>query len=65
VLPTIALYVIGHSHRRFTMNASRENTEKTTEEPTAATEPLFRRYQVKIKAAVKVGYVPMGRPPIF
>lgn len=47
------------------MNASSENTEKTTEEPTAATEPLFRRYQVKIKAAVKVGYVPMGRPPIF
>lgn len=47
------------------MNVSRETTEKTTEEPTAATEPLFRRYQIKIKAGVKVGAVPLGRPPIF
>ena len=47
------------------MTTGRENTEKSTEEPTAATEPLFRRYQVKIKAAVKVGSIPLGRPPVF
>lgn len=47
------------------MNASREDTDRTPEEPIAATEPLFRRYQIEIKAGVKVGYVPLGRPPIF
>ena len=48
------------------MNASRDNTDsdKLIEEPAAAA-PLYRRYQVKIKATVKTGYVPLGRYPIF
>ncbi|HTE51448.1 MAG TPA: hypothetical protein VK698_11430 [Kofleriaceae bacterium] len=49
------------------MNASRDNidSDKLIEEPAAAAAPLYRRYQVKIKATVKTGYVPMGRYPIF
>jgi hypothetical protein len=31
---------------------------------TPAREPLFRRYQIKLKAGVRVGPVPTGHPPI-
>ena len=27
-------------------------------------EPLFRRYQIKVKAGVRTGAVPTGRPPL-
>ena len=27
-------------------------------------EPLFRRYQIKVKAGVRAGAVPTGRPPL-
>ncbi|MEO7730621.1 MAG: hypothetical protein ABIY55_06580 [Kofleriaceae bacterium] len=37
-------------------------SEKCSETPTR--EPLFRRYQIKIKAGVRVGAVPTGHPPI-
>ena len=29
-----------------------------------AREPLFRRYQIQVKAGVRTGAVPTGRPPI-
>ena len=31
---------------------------------TPAREPLFRRYQIKIKAGVRAGAAPTGHPPI-
>lgn len=31
---------------------------------TPAREPLFRRYQIKIKAGLRVGALPTGQPPI-
>jgi hypothetical protein len=31
---------------------------------TPAREPLFRRYQIKVKAGVRAGAVPTGRPPL-
>ena len=32
--------------------------------PETAAAPMFRRYQIKVKAGVRVGAVPTGRPPI-
>jgi hypothetical protein len=40
-----------------------ENEQEKTVEPNR--EPLFRRYQIKVKAGVRAGAVPMGRPPVF
>jgi hypothetical protein len=31
---------------------------------TPVREPLFRRYQIKVKAGVRTGAVPTGRPPL-
>jgi hypothetical protein len=31
---------------------------------TPVREPLFRRYQIKIKAGLRAGAVPTGHPPI-
>jgi len=40
-----------------------ETTEKSSNSSTA--KPLFRRYQIKIKAGVQSGAVPMGDAPFF
>ncbi|HKE15727.1 MAG TPA: hypothetical protein VKB80_12715 [Kofleriaceae bacterium] len=39
--------------------------ENRDEQKSAAPEPFFKRYQVKIKASVRAGAVPLGRWPIF
>jgi hypothetical protein len=46
------------------MNESRQavESEKATETP--AREPFFRRYQIKIKAGLRVGPAPTGTWPI-
>jgi len=31
---------------------------------TSGHEPLFRRYQIKVKAGVRAGAVPTGHPPL-
>jgi hypothetical protein len=44
-----------------------EPRKSITQDPsteTPAREPLFRRYQIKIKAGLRVGAVPTGVPPI-
>jgi hypothetical protein len=46
------------------MTESRQTVESTKSEETPAREPLFRRYQIKIKAGLRVGPVPTGHPPI-
>lgn len=46
------------------MTESRQNIESDKCEETPAREPMFRRYQIKIKAGMRVGAVPTGRPPI-
>jgi hypothetical protein len=42
----------------------RKATESDNCNETPAREPLFRRYQIKIKAGVRAGAVPTGHPPI-
>ena len=37
-------------------------TDPTSETP--AREPLFRRYQIKIKAGLRAGAFPTGMPPV-
>lgn len=46
------------------MNKPRDTVEIDPTHETPAREPLFRRYQIKIKAGLRVGPVPTGRPPI-
>lgn len=46
------------------MTESRQTVESTQTEETPAREPLFRRYQIKIKAGLRSGALPTGRPPI-
>ncbi len=50
------------------MRAPREivQPEKCDEtfDKAAGREPLFRRYQIKIKAGVRAGAVPLGHPPL-
>jgi hypothetical protein len=41
------------------MNEQRKHTLETGSE-TATREPLFRRYQIKVKAGLRVGPVPTG-----
>lgn len=46
------------------MNDSRKPVESDNCNELPAKEPLFRRYQIKIKAGFRVGPVPTGHPPI-
>jgi hypothetical protein len=46
------------------MEKTRQSVEIDQTSETPAREPLFRRYQIKVKAGVRVGPVPTGRPPI-
>jgi hypothetical protein len=46
------------------MTESRKPTEPDTCNETATREPMFRRYQIKIKAGLRVGPLPTGHPPI-
>jgi len=45
------------------MNESHKNVEVEKSE-LPVREPLFRRYQIKIKAGVRAGAVPTARPPL-
>ena len=45
------------------MNETRQNIESEKSE-TSAREPLFRRYQIKVKAGLRAGALPTGHPPI-
>jgi hypothetical protein len=50
------------------MDANRDNTsapESTIEKAAATPEPLFRRYQIKVRTDLRLGALPLGRPPIF
>jgi len=47
------------------MNESRKTVESEKSSETPAREPLFRRYQIKIKAGVRTGAVPTGSPEGF
>jgi len=42
------------------MQETRKPNESEKNEETAARTPLFRRYQIKIKAGVRAGAVPTG-----
>jgi hypothetical protein len=46
------------------MQQDRHTIESDKASETPNREPLFRRYQIKIKAGVRAGAVPTGRPPI-
>ena len=46
------------------MNEARQIADQPKSEETPAREPLFRRYQIKIKASVHAGAFPTGFPPI-
>lgn len=46
------------------MNEPRKTVESEMCNETPVREPLFRRYQIQIKAGVRAGAVPTGRPPI-
>jgi len=46
------------------MSEPRKTPEASHGDETPAREPLFRRYQIKIKAGVRTGALPTGRPPI-
>jgi hypothetical protein len=46
------------------MTKSRDTVEIDQTQETPAREPLFRRYQIKVKAGVRVGPVPTGSWPI-
>ena len=44
----------------YNMQETRKPNESEKNEETAARTPLFRRYQIKIKAGVRAGAVPTG-----
>lgn len=46
------------------MTETRKPVETDPTHETPAREPLFRRYQIKIKAGLRVGAFPTGFPPI-
>jgi hypothetical protein len=41
-----------------------KEAENRDEQKSAAPQPFFKRYQVKIHASVRSGALPTGRPPI-
>jgi hypothetical protein len=45
------------------MKDNKESVASATHSETVR-EPLFRRYQIKVKAGVRTGAVPTGRPPL-
>ncbi len=48
------------------MTTKRDNEAENRDElKNPEPEPFFKRYQVKIKASVRAGAVPIGRWPIF
>lgn len=56
-------------HRRCVIHTRRMNDPRKTVEVDTCNEapvrePLFRRYQIKIKAGVRTGAVPTGIPPL-
>jgi hypothetical protein len=55
---------IARARQDCDMTESRQTVESTQTEETPAREPLFRRYQIKIKAGLRSGALPTGRPPI-
>jgi hypothetical protein len=46
------------------MKDNMESAESANDTKTPVREPLFRRYQIKVKAGVRTGAVPTGRPPL-
>jgi hypothetical protein len=46
------------------MSKPREIVQPENCNETPVREPLFRRYQIKIKAGVRTGAVPTGHPPL-
>lgn len=46
------------------MKDNKVSVESANGIETPIREPLFRRYQIKVKAGVRAGAVPTGRPPI-
>ncbi|HEY0194613.1 MAG TPA: hypothetical protein VGC42_26055 [Kofleriaceae bacterium] len=46
------------------MNDSRKPVESDTTNELPAKAPLFRRYQIKVKAGFRVGAAPTGHPPL-
>ena len=46
------------------MSKPREIVQPDKCDETPVREPLFRRYQIKIKAGVRTGAVPLGHPPL-
>ena len=46
------------------MQQHRQTVESEKHSETPAREPLFKRYQIKVKAGVRVGAVPTGHPPL-
>ncbi len=49
----------------MTMKREPNDVENRDAQTSPAPEPFFRRYQVKLKASVRAGAVPIGRWPIF
>jgi hypothetical protein len=46
------------------MTQTKKTVEQDQNVETLAREPLFRRYQIKIKTGVRAGAVPTGHLPI-
>jgi len=42
------------------MNETRQNMQSVKSEETATREPFFRRYQIRVKAGLRVGPLPTG-----
>jgi hypothetical protein len=49
----------------MTSKRDKSDAENRDERASSAPEPFFKRYQVTIKASVRAGAAPFGRPPIF
>ena len=49
------------------MTTKREKVDAENRDEHASSDPVpfFKRYQLKIKASVRAGAAPFGRPPIF
>lgn len=47
-----------------TRPATPQTEQEPAESPSAAPAPMFEKYQIKVKAGVRVGAVPTGNPVI-